>query len=111
MNEITNPVAIVTAKIRKEHGLTYRAFADDLNEHLVNTSVTHATVQNWEKGMTEPCTDFLLICLVVHSDWRADWAIECLCAKLPEVFDRAIDGRMIVLSNRIAVPVSSSPLA
>ena len=101
MNETTNPIAIVTSEYRKRLGLTYRAFAETLIEHLVNTSISHQTVMNWEKGMTDPGTDFLLICLVVHDDWRTDWAIECLCAKLPEVFDRRIDGRLILLTKRV----------
>jgi transcriptional regulator with XRE-family HTH domain len=101
MNETTNLVALVTAKYRNNQRLTYRAFADALNEHLVNTSITHASILNWEKGAREPGTDFLLICLVLHDDWRAEWALETLCAKLPEVFDRSIDGRLIMLTNRI----------
>ena len=88
MNETTNPTSIVTAAYRKRLDLTYRAFADAMNAHLVNTSVTHASVINWEKGMTDPNTDFLLTCLVVHQDWRRQWAMDCLCAKLPEVFER-----------------------
>ena len=101
MNETTNLLAIVASEYRKRRGMTYRAFAEALTEHLVNTSISHASVMNWEKGMTEPSTDFLLTCLVVHNDWRAEWAIDCLCAKLPAVFDRNIDGRLIILTSRV----------
>lgn len=109
MNETTNPTGILTSEYRKRLGMTYRSFADALNEHLVNTSISHTSVANWEKGMIDPSTDFLLICLVVHDDWRSEWAIECLCAKLPEVFDRAIDGRMIILTNRVIAPERITP--
>lgn len=109
MNETINPLSTVTTEYRKRLGLTYRAFADALNEHLVNTSISHSSVMNWEKGMTDPGTDFLLICLVVHNDWRAEWAIQALCAKLPEVFDLAIDGRLIMLTSRV-VAQESIPL-
>lgn len=105
MNESINRVALVTGEFRRREGLSYRGFAEALGEHLVNTGISHQSAMNWEKGTTEPSTDFLLICLVVHEDWRVDWAIECLCAKLPEVFDRYIDGRLVVLSNRIACSV------
>lgn len=90
MNEMTNPVAVVTAEYRKRLGMTYRSFAEALGEKLVNARVSHATVMNWEKGMTDPATDFLLICLVVYprGDWRTQFAEACLAAKLPEVFDR-----------------------
>jgi transcriptional regulator with XRE-family HTH domain len=101
MNETTNLVSKITGDHRKFQGMTYRAFAEALTEHLVNTSVTHATAMNWEKGKTDPNTDFLLTCLIVHNDWRADWAIECLCAKLPAVFDQSIDGRLVFLTSRV----------
>lgn len=101
MNEATNPVAIVTANYRKEHQLTYRAFADLLNSHLVNTSVTYASVMNWEKGITEPGTDFLLNCLVIYApkDWRAQFAIDALVAKLPAIFDRDEERKLLILST------------
>lgn len=101
MNETTNQGALITAQYRKQLGLTYRGFADALNEHLVHTSVTHATVQNWEKGMTDPKMDFLWIVLINHSDWRADWAVDMLCATLPEAFSPTIDKHLIVLTNRV----------
>lgn len=96
MNETTNPVALVTAETRKRQGLTYRAFADLITERMVNISISHPTIINWEKGCTEPSTDFLLICLVMHTDWRRQFAIDCLCAKLPEVFER-VDGTIKIL--------------
>lgn len=103
MNETTNPVAIVINKYRTRMDLTYRAFAEALNQHLVNTSVTYATVMNWEKGQTEPGTDFLLICLVVYpkGDWRTQFAIDALAAKLPEVFERH-DGGLRILSSAVS---------
>lgn len=89
MNETTNPTSLVTTEYRRRHGHTYRSFADALNEHLVNTGISHQSIQNWEKGMTDPSTDFLLVCLVAHTDWRRQFAIDCLCAKLPEAFERS----------------------
>jgi transcriptional regulator with XRE-family HTH domain len=100
MNEATNPTSLVTKEYRKRMGLTYRAFADALNEHLVNTTITHASVQNWEKGMTDPNTDLLLNCLVVYpsKDWRAQFAIDALVAKLPAIFDRDEERKLLILS-------------
>jgi hypothetical protein len=101
-------IAEITRKYMRQFLLTQEKFTEALCEHLVNTNISRSSVSYWLNGKYEPETDFLLICLAVHKDWRAEWAIECLCAKLPEVFDRNLDGRMIVLSNRIVVPVSSS---
>jgi transcriptional regulator with XRE-family HTH domain len=90
----------VTSEYRKRFELTYRAFAEALNEHLVNTGISHQSVMNWEKGITDPGTDFLLNCLVVYpmNDWRTQWAIDCLCAKLPVVFDRDEERKLLILS-------------
>ena len=100
MNETTNPTAIVTQRYRQDlKRMTYRAFAEALNEKQVNGSVSHATVMNWEKGMTEPDTDYLLRLMVIHpvGDWRRQFAIEVLQAKLPEVFERTNNGMRILI--------------
>jgi transcriptional regulator with XRE-family HTH domain len=99
MNETTNPIALVTIKYRKDKDMTYRAFAGELGAKTVNLSISHASIMNWEKGMTEPGTDFLLRCLVIHekSDWRHQYAIDCLQAKLPDVFER-VNGSIRILT-------------
>jgi len=99
MNEITQPLAQITNTYRRAVDQTYRGFAELLNEHLVNTNITYASVMNWERGMTVPNTDLLLVLLMVHGDWRRQFAIDCLCAKLPEVFERA-DGGIRILAGR-----------
>jgi transcriptional regulator with XRE-family HTH domain len=99
MHRTTYPEAIVTNQYRTRLGLTYRAFAEALNERLMNTSVTHSTVMNWEKGLTEPETDTLLVCLVAYNDWRMQFAIDCLCAKLPEVYERDETGKLRMVTT------------
>lgn len=89
MNQTTNPISKIITEYRKRLDLTYRAFAEILTEHLVNTGISHTSVSYWEKGINDPSTDFLLTCLVVHEDWRRQFAIDCLCAKLPAVFERS----------------------
>jgi len=32
----------------------------------------------------------LLVCAVAYKDWRRSWAIDCLKAKLPEVFEAGV---------------------
>jgi hypothetical protein len=97
MKDTFHPVALVTEEYRKREGLTYRAFADAITEHMVNVSISHPTIINWEKGCTEPPTDFLLLCLVIHQDWRRQFAIDALAAKLPEVFMRAGNGIRLLI--------------
>jgi len=67
-------------------GQTLRSFAEALTQS-VRSNLTHASIHNWRRGKQEPETDFLLQCLIAYSDWRQDWALEMLQAKLPEVFD------------------------
>ena len=79
-------------------GRTLRGFAGALTES-VKVDLSHAAVQYWAAGKREPNTDFCLQCLIAYSDWRQDWALEMLQAKLPEVFD---DGTLChVLMNGV----------
>lgn len=71
-------VANLTQKIRKEHGLSYRAMANQLTEVLckVGLFITHQTVRNWEKGTHLP-TRYILWGLMdgcPESDWRNQFA-------------------------------------
>lgn len=79
-------------------GLTQQGLADALNQSLVNTGVSRVSVSNWLNGKYEPETDFLLVCAQVYSDWRRQFAFECLQAKLPEVFELQ-DGALEMIRN------------
>jgi transcriptional regulator with XRE-family HTH domain len=91
----------IVKKYRKELGFTQRAFAKNLGQSIKNIGITHATIGNWEAGKHEPGTDFLLLVMMVYSDWRMEWAIDCLCAKLPEVFDRDEHGALTTLKRAV----------
>ncbi len=75
---------------RKSYGLTQRRFAECLTASLVNTNISRVSVTNWCNGKSSPDTDFLLICAVAYDDWRRSWAMSCLKAKLPEVFESGV---------------------
>ncbi len=72
------------------YSLTQQKFADDLTASLVNTNISRVSVTNWCNGKSSPSTDFLLVCAVAYDDWRRSWAMSCLKAKLPEVFDSGV---------------------
>lgn len=91
----------ITQKYIDQTDLTQEKFADALNFSLRNTGVSRVSVSNWLNGKHEPETDFLLIVMMVYSDWRMDWAMRCLCAKLPEVF--ALDERGTLTTLKRAV--------
>ncbi len=91
----------ITQKYIDQTDLTQEKFADALNFSLRNTGVSRVSVSNWLNGKHEPETDFLLIVMMVYSDWRMDWAMRCLCAKLPEVF--ALDERGALTTLKRAV--------
>lgn len=78
----------VTKTYRKGKKLTLRQFADEINEKLVNTSVTYATVNRWEMDdhYYEPDMRLLFECLATYADWRRAWAVDCLKAMFPDLF-------------------------
>ena len=80
----------VVSGTRLEQRMSMREFAEALTE-CVKVPVSHASVNEWEKGRYEPATDFLLQVLVAYSDWRREFARGALVAKLPEVFIDQMD--------------------
>lgn len=70
--------------------LTQQKFADAVTASLVNTEISRVSVTNWCNGKSSPSTDFLLLCAVAYEDWRRAWAMDCLKAKLPEVFEAGV---------------------
>ena len=72
------------------YSLTQEKFASQLTASLVNTNISRVSVTNWCNGKSSPSTDFLLVCAVAYEDWRRSWAMSCLKAKLPEVFETGV---------------------
>ena len=91
----------ITQKFIEQGEMTQEKFAEALNFSLRNTGVSRVSVSNWLNGKYEPTTDFLLIVMMVYNDWRMEWAIRCLCAKLPEVF--AVDEHGVLTTLKRAV--------
>lgn len=78
----------VTKRYRAAQGLSLRNFADEINKHLTNTGVTYGTVNRWEDESHpyEPDMRLLFECIATYSDWRAQWASDCLQAMFPDLF-------------------------
>ncbi len=79
----------VVKKYRQDKGLSLRSFANALNEKLINTDVSFATVSRWEniEKHYEPDLNFLFECFVTYTDWRMNFAVDSLKAIMPHVFD------------------------
>jgi len=88
MEELTIPE--VMEAFKKSYGLTHQQIADELTSSLTNIDISRVSVTNWFNGKSSPDTDFLLVCAVAYEDWRRSWAMACLKAKLPEVFDSGV---------------------
>jgi DNA-binding XRE family transcriptional regulator len=97
----TVKVENVVKKYRQARTMTQEQFSDALSHSLVNTGLSRVAVTNWESGKSEPGTDFLLMVMMVYSDWRMEFAIDCLCAKLPEVFVRDERGALTTLKSTV----------
>jgi hypothetical protein len=80
-----------TNQVVKQHretmNLSMRAFADALNQKLVNTGVTYTTVSRWEdeKSPYEPDMRLLFECIATYQDWRAQFAVDCLRSMWPDL--------------------------
>jgi len=89
MQEATK-VNEVMKQYLESYDLTQEKFAAQITASLVNTNISRVSVTNWCNSKSSPSTDFLLICAVVYEDWRRSWAMSCLKAKLPEVFETGV---------------------
>jgi len=78
----------VTRAHRRARKLSLRRFADGINEKLVNTDISHTTVARMEddKRPIEPDMRLLFECLATYSDWRAEWARDCLQSMWHDLF-------------------------
>ena len=79
----------VVKTYREKTDLSLRGFADALNEKLINTGVTHTTVNRWEdeKSPYEPDMRLLFECIATYHDWRAQFAVDCLRPMWPDLTD------------------------
>lgn len=90
MSEEEITVKKVMETYMESYSLTQQGFADGLTASLIKTNISRVSVTNWCNGKSSPSTDFLLICAVAYEDWRRSWAMACLKAKLPEVFEAGV---------------------
>jgi transcriptional regulator with XRE-family HTH domain len=89
MQEETKVTEVMKAYM-DSYALTQEKFAAQLTASLKNTNISRVSVTNWCNGKSSPSTDFLLVCAVAYEDWRRSWAMSCLKAKLPEVFESGV---------------------
>ena len=78
----------ITKTYRQKKQLSLRGFANEINKELVNTGVSHTLVASWEreKKYYEPDMRLLFECIATYSDWRAEWARDCLKSMWPDLF-------------------------
>ena len=84
---IRSSVSNITKSYRAQKELSLRQFAVAINEKLINTDVSYATISRWEdeQAVYEPDMRLLFECLATYSDWRSRWAVECLEAMWPDL--------------------------
>lgn len=77
----------VVKEYREKQGLSLRGFAEAVNQKLINTGVTYATVSRWEdeKRPYEPDMRLLFECIATYSDWRAQFAVDCMRSMWPDL--------------------------
>lgn len=80
----------IVRKYRVQHDASLRSFADMLSGNAPQ-SVTHQTVKNWEDGTHLPNYYYLLSLAIHNTDWRREFALECLAVMKPDYFARDVD--------------------
>jgi hypothetical protein len=85
-------ISQVVQEYQEVHGLSLRKFADALNEKLINTDVSHATVARWKdrEKPSEPDVRFLFECLATYQDWRRAFAVDCLNEMFPDLVQSGV---------------------
>lgn len=101
MNDHPNGFAAVTRAYREAQELTQDQFVEALSESFRSQTLpqTRQGVSSWEQGRTEPTLEDLFWILLIYSDWRMKFAIDAICAKMPEVFTRDERGALTVLKQ------------
>jgi len=78
----------ITKRYRAELKLTQEEFGAALCEQLPGTSLTRQAVNHWETGNNTPGYNFCLMIFCKYSDWRNDWAHECLQVLRPDLWSK-----------------------
>ncbi len=78
----------VVQEYRKQTGLSVRKFAEALTEKMVNYNLSGNTISQWEtKENHAPDLYFFFNCFTTYTDWRMHFAVDCLKAVMPHVFE------------------------
>lgn len=86
---MTNAISIVVSEYRKQRELSLRAFADEISNGLPQDGVTYQSVSNWENGVHSPSFQLLVLMAMRFTDWRHDFAADCLAVINPEYYEPA----------------------
>lgn len=81
----------ITERYRLEQNLSYRGFAQAINQRLINTDVSYSKVHRWETKNYEPELELLFEVIATYrGDWRAQWAVETIHAMFPDLVESGI---------------------
>ena len=90
----------VSRKYRKGQCLSQSQFGDALSEKVEKWTLSGQAISLWENGGSEPSFNDLFLVFLLYSDWRMEWAIDCIVAKRPKVFARDENGALTVINKR-----------
>ena len=91
--------ASVTKQYRKEQSLSQEKFGEALSVEIEKWDLTSQAISLWENGSSPSFYDLFLVWMT-YSDWRKEWAIDCIVAKMPKAFSRDENGALTVVSER-----------
>ena len=91
-----NSFASITKKYRRNEMLSQKNFGAAICVAMNNFSLTPQAISLWENGSPGPSLEDLFRVYLNCSDWRKDWAIDSLVARVPDVLARAENGAWVV---------------
>lgn len=102
--------AQIVRTYRADQGLTLEQMADELREQMAGTmfaNLSRQAIGLWERG-TLPNTIFLIRASRVYDDWRREFALDCLAAMEPDLFEPAGEiGREVLAGAGVGVSVET----
>ncbi len=99
--------ASVPKKYRKIQNLSQENFGNVLCEEMADVSLTGQAISLWEREKEEPRLKFLFRVFRLYDDWRRDFAIDAIIAKMPDVFVRKNGALTVVDGLCSAIKVSN----
>lgn len=88
-NNSIKPVHRIIREYRESRSLSLREFSKELVAGLPDETLSHQAVTYWENGAQSPSFSLLVVLALKTTDWRREFAVDCMAALKPATFQPA----------------------